>query len=109
VAAEKAVQAQNPPPGYYIGEIKVNDPDAMKPYREGVAATVEKYGGKFIVRGGKVDPVEGSPPNGVVAIIAFRSLADAKRWYESPEYRAIIDVRHKAATSRVFLVEGLPN
>jgi len=109
VVAEKAVLAQNPAPGYYLAEIKVNDPDAIKPYREGVGATVEKYGGRFIIRCGKVEPLEGNAPNGTVVAIAFKSLADAQRWYNSPEYKAIIEIRHKAATGRAFLVEGLSN
>jgi uncharacterized protein (DUF1330 family) len=109
IAVEKVVQAQNAPPVYYVAEVKVNDPDAMKPYREGVAATVKQYGGRFIVRGNKIEAVEGKAPDGVVAILEFKSLADAHRWHDSPEYQAIVGARHKAATSRVFLVEGLPN
>ena len=109
IIVEKSVQAQNPPPAYYVAEVKVNDPDAMKPYRESVAATVKQYGGRFIVRGDKIEAVEGNPPDGVVAILEFKSLADAHRWHDSHEYQAIVGVRHKAATSRVFLVEGLPN
>ena len=109
VAIEKTVKAQNPPAAYYVAEVKVHDPDAMKPYREGVAATVKQYGGRFLVRGSKIEAVEGNVPDGVVAVLEFKSLADAHRWHDSPEYQAIIGVRHKAATSRVFLVEGLPN
>ena len=87
----------------------MHDPDAMKPYREGVTATVKQYGGRFLVRGSKIETVEGNAPDGVVAVFEFKSLADAHRWHDSPEYQAIIGARHKAAVSRVFLVEGLPN
>jgi uncharacterized protein (DUF1330 family) len=109
VTVEKSVQAQNPPPAYYVAEVKVNDPEAMKPYREGVGATVKQYGGRYIVRGTKIEAVEGTPPDGVVAILEFKSIADAHRWHNSPEYQAIVGIRHKAATTRLFLVEGLPN
>jgi uncharacterized protein (DUF1330 family) len=108
IAIEKTVRAENSPPGYVVAEAKVNDPDGMKPYREGVGATVKQYGGRFIVRGNKIEGVEGNAPDGVVAILEFKSLADAHHWHDSPEYQAIIGIRHKAAMSRVFFVEGVP-
>lgn len=108
IVTEKSVNAQNPPPAYYVAEHVVSDPEAFKPYAERVPATIEKYGGRFIARGGKVDTLEGDAPKGRVVLIAFKSLADARRWYESPEYREIIDIRHRAAKSRIFVVEGLP-
>ena len=109
IGIEKAGRAEGPPPAFFVAEVKVHDPEAMKPYREGVGATVTKYGGRYIVRGNKIEAVEGTAPDGLVAIITFKSVADAHRWHDSPEYQAIVDARHKAATSRVYLVEGLPD
>ena len=109
ITADRAVQAQNPPPAYYINETKVNDPEAIKPYLEAVRGIVEQYGGRYIVRGGKAETLEGSAINGNIIVIAFKSLVDAQKWYRSPEYQAIVGFRHKAATSRNFIVEGLPN
>ena len=79
IAAEKAVQAQSAPPEYIVAEVKVNDPEAMKPYREGVEATVKQYGGRFVVRGNKIEGLEGKAPDGVIAILVFKSAADAHR------------------------------
>ena len=109
ITLDRAVQAQNPPPAYYINETKVNDPETIKPYLEAVRGIVEKYGGRYLARGGKAESLEGSPLNGNIIVIAFKSVEDAQKWYRSPEYQAIVGFRHKAATSRNFIVEGLPN
>jgi uncharacterized protein (DUF1330 family) len=111
VAIERSAQAKSAPPAYFVAEVKVKDPNAMKPLRDKVAAVVKRYGGRFIVQGGKTEAVEGKAPDGMVAILEFKSLADAKRWRESPEIKAITAsaFQNKEETSpRVFLVEGLP-
>ena len=101
------LRAQKPPMGYYMAEVfEVNNPDQFKIYAAGVPATVEKYGGRFLVRGGKTELLEGEQPKRIV-VIAFNSAADAKKWYTSPEYSAIRPIRQGSAKSRSFIVEGV--
>jgi uncharacterized protein (DUF1330 family) len=110
-AATQTLKAQTPKPGpgFYIVDIVVNDAPAFAPYGTTVAATLEPFGGRFIVRGGKVKPLQGEPPNGRIAVIAFDSVEKAQAWYDSPAYQAILPIRLKNATSRSMIVEGLAN
>jgi uncharacterized protein (DUF1330 family) len=59
------------------------------------------------VRAGKVTPVEGEPPKGSVVVIAFDSVEKAEAWENSKAYEAIKPIRHKSATSRNFIVQGV--
>jgi uncharacterized protein (DUF1330 family) len=91
---------------YVIGEIEVTDPATYEEYRKQVAAVVSKYGGKFIVRGGKVEPLEGGwSPKRLVAL-EFPSLEQAQKWYRSPEYAPLIKLRQKASRGKLLIVEG---
>jgi uncharacterized protein (DUF1330 family) len=94
--------------GYVIAEITVTDPDAYKQYAATVAPIVAKFGGKYLVRGGQTVAVEGDPPGGRIVVIEFDNLAGARAFEESSDYQAVAPLRHKAARSRVFLVEGVP-
>jgi uncharacterized protein (DUF1330 family) len=94
------------PKGYVIAEITVTDPEAYKQYAAAVSPIVAKFGGKYLIRGGQTVAVEGEPPAGRVVVIEFDSLAAARSFEDSSDYLAISPLRHKAARSRVFLVEG---
>ena len=103
-----ALNAQNAGGGYYISELfEVSDQPTFQDYVKQVPATVAKYGGKYVVRGGKTQANEGEPPARIV-VITFKTMADAQKWYGSPEYSAIKPVRQKSARSRTYIVEGLP-
>jgi uncharacterized protein (DUF1330 family) len=91
--------------GYIIAEVEVTDPETYGTYRAQTPGVVERYGGRFIVRGGAAESLEGSPPARIV-VIEFPDVAAARRFYGSPEYQAIVGMRHQAARSRVILVEG---
>ena len=91
---------------YVIGDIEVTDPAAYEEYRKQVLAVVTKYGGKFIVRGGKIDAREGGWTPKRIVVVEFPSLAQAQKWYDSPEYAPLIKLRQKASNSRLVIVEG---
>ncbi len=91
---------------YVIAEIEVVDPAAYEEYRKQVPAVVAKFGGKFIVRGGKVDPREGGWAPKRIVVVEFPSLAQAQRWYDSPDYAPLIKLRQKASKGKLILVEG---
>lgn len=91
---------------YLIAEIDVVDPAAYEDYRKQVLAVVTKYGGKFIVRGGKIEPKEGGWTPKRIVVVEFPSLAQAQKFYDSPEYAPLIKLRQKASKGKLILVEG---
>lgn len=94
------------PKAYAIAEIDVTDPVAYQKYLAAVTPVVEQFGGKYLVRAGKIVPVEGNAPTGRFVVIEFPSLSMAQKFESSPQYQAIAPLRRKAARSRLFLVEG---
>jgi uncharacterized protein (DUF1330 family) len=91
---------------YVVGEIEVTDPAVYEEYRKQVPAVVKQYGGRFIVRGGKVEGLEGGwAPKRFVAL-EFPSMEQARKWYGSPEYAPLIALRQKASRGKLILVEG---
>lgn len=96
-------------PGYVIAEIEVTDPDpaALREYAAKAPEIMASHGGHYVVRGGKVETLEGEPPKGSVVVIGFDSLEKAREWYDSPDYKAIRGLRQRATHSRLLLVEGV--
>ena len=93
-------------PGYLIADIDVTDPVAYQEYAKLTPAIIAKYGGKFLVRGGEAEVVEGTwNPNRLV-VLEFESLERAKEFYRSEEYRPVMEIRHKTAVSNLVFVEG---
>jgi uncharacterized protein (DUF1330 family) len=91
---------------YVIGEIEVTDPVPYEEYRKQVPAVVTKYGGRFIVRGGKAETLEGGSPPRRMVVVEFPSMEQALKWYRSPDYAPLIKMRQKASRGRVIVVEG---
>lgn len=92
--------------GYVIGEVEVRDPATYEEYRRQVLGTIQKYGGRFLVRGGRNEGLEGPPPAGRIVILEFPSYEQAAKWYRSPEYAPLVTLRQKASKGRLILVEG---
>ena len=91
---------------YVIGDIEVTDPALYEDYRKQVAATVQKYGGRFVVRGGKVEALEGGWSPKRLVMLEFPSMEQAQKWYRSSEYAPLIALRQRASRGRLVLVEG---
>jgi uncharacterized protein (DUF1330 family) len=92
---------------YVIAEVNVTDPQPYEEYRRLVPATLEKYGGRFLVRGGQVEPKEGGWAPARIVVLEFASMAQARAWYDSPEYRQALAIRVRHAESKVVFVEGV--
>ena len=91
---------------YVFAQIEVTDPATYDDYRKQVLPTVTKFGGRFIVRGGKVDAKEGDwRPERMIAL-EFPSMEQAQKWYHSPEYAPLIKLRQKASKGKLIIVEG---
>lgn len=93
--------------GYLIANIEITDPAGYEEYRRQVPAVIARYGGRFIVRGGAVDPREGDMAWKRVVVLEFPSLDAARRFYDSPEYRPLIALRASSTKSDVAIVAGV--
>jgi uncharacterized protein (DUF1330 family) len=91
---------------YVIAEVEVTDPDAYKPYAELVPSTIALYGGRFLVRGGTAEVLEGDWPQRRRVIIEFPSMEAARAWWDSPEYAKPKAMRRAASNGRLILLDG---
>lgn len=94
-------------PAYVIVDVNVTDPTKYEEYKKLAAPTVGAYGGKYIVRGGKAQRLEGSWMPGRLVILEFPSMERAKEWHESSEYGPARKIRDAAAITNMIVVEGL--
>ena len=92
---------------YVIVDIEIHDPSVYDEYRKVVGPTLTQYGGKFVVRGGKIDLLEGNWNPKRIVILEFENAARAREWYDSEEYRAPKQIRMKASKGNLVLVEGV--
>lgn len=91
--------------GYWIARVDVNDPERYKDYVSTAKPAFERYGAKFLVRGGEVNNLEGEPRARNV-IIEFPSVKDALDCYNSEEYQAAKAIRLTVADAEMIVVEG---
>jgi uncharacterized protein (DUF1330 family) len=105
-----ALTAQTTPKAYIVTEVDVtgNMDVFLKDYAAHVQATVDPFGGRYLVRGGRNVGIEGAPPKGRIVISVFDSFEKAQAWRDSPEYKKILGAREREAESRMYIVEGLP-
>ena len=94
-------------PAYLFAEIEITNPEGYGEYAKVVPATVEQYGGKFLVRGGKVHPLEGDIAERRRVIIELPSIEQAKAWWNSPEYAKPMSMRRAASKGRLMFLEGV--
>ena len=94
------------PKAYWIGHATVTDPQAYARYREANAAAFQRFGGRFLVRGGSQSVAEGKARSRSV-VIEFPDLEAARACYDSPEYRAAMAHRDGAAILDLVIVEGV--
>jgi uncharacterized protein (DUF1330 family) len=92
---------------YLIVDIDVRDAASLDEYRKQVPATLTKYGGRFMVRGGRFEKLEGNWQPKRLVLLEFPGVEQAKRWYDSEEYRPLKTMRLKASNSNLILVEGV--
>jgi uncharacterized protein (DUF1330 family) len=92
---------------YIILDIKVTDPVRYAEYKDLATLTVAQYGGKYIVRGGKAEKLEGDWTPARIVVLQFESVEQARKWLDSPEYRPALELRHQTSITRSIIVEGL--
>jgi uncharacterized protein (DUF1330 family) len=92
---------------YVVANVQITDPERYPEYRDRVAETVARYGGKYLVRGGKVDVLEGVWDPQRLVIIEFESVERCYEWYNSLEYTPLTHLRHELAETQLVIVAGL--
>jgi len=93
--------------GYIIVDVQITDPEAYERYRAAVPATLAAYGGKFIVRGGRAETLEGDWEPGRIVVVEFESVEKAKAWWSSQDYAAPKQLRQSASVTKMIVVEGV--
>jgi uncharacterized protein (DUF1330 family) len=91
---------------YVLVRATVLDPAAYEEYKQQSGPAVARYGGRFLVRGGLVETLEGSEESERVVLIEFPDRDTAMRWYKSPEYQVAKTLRRDAARTQFILLEG---
>jgi uncharacterized protein (DUF1330 family) len=92
---------------YVIADVDVSDPERYKEYTAHTPDSVAGYGGRFVVRGGPCDVLEGEWQPGRVVVIEFPDREAALSWFHSPGYQELAQVRRKASTAGILLVDGV--
>jgi len=94
-------------PAYVLVQVRVTDPKAYDDYKKLAQAAVEQYDGRYIVRGGEAEDVEGARPYPRVVVLEFPDMDAARTWYRSPEYHAAKAARKDAGEGVFTILEGV--
>lgn len=92
---------------YFIGQIDVHDLETYKRYLAQVSATVEQFGGRYLVRAGPLTLLEGKWSQPRTVVIEFPSREKTESWYNSPVYQSILPLRLAASTGNAIIVDGV--
>jgi uncharacterized protein (DUF1330 family) len=87
--------------------VDITNPEGYREYSQQVPATIQKYGGRFLHRGGPVTVLEGDWPQIRRVIIEFPSADAARQWWDSPEYEKPKALRRANSKGRLLLLEGV--
>ena len=94
-------------PAYLFAHVEVTDPVGYEQYRQRVTATIDAFGGRYLVRGGATEVLEGDWVPKRLVILEFADMSRLKAWYQSPEYKPLIELRQRTTNSTLVAVEGV--
>lgn len=94
-------------PAYLISDVSVADAEAFQVYRTRAAASIKQHGGRYLVRGGSIEMLEGGWSPRTIIVVEFPDLERARAWYRSPEYASALAVRDDALSRNLILVDGI--
>ena len=95
--------------GYVVAHLEVTDAEAFDAYRQRVPEVIHRHGGRYLIRGGRVHPLEGDWPVERLVVLEFDSVEKARAFYDSPEYQELIPLRQAGATGTLAIIEGMPD
>ncbi len=93
-------------PAYVIADVDITDPERYRDYTAHTPDSVDRHGGRFVVRGGPFEVLEGDWQPGRLVVIEFPDMAAASGWFRSDDYQAFAAIRREASTARIVVVEG---
>ncbi|EOZ98514.1 hypothetical protein A33Q_1168 [Indibacter alkaliphilus LW1] len=93
-------------PALVLVEVSIHNPELYEEYKKHTLATIEKFKGRFVVRGVKTESLEGDWNPERLVILEFPSVETAKKWWASPEYSQAKQIRYQAANSKMLVVES---
>ena len=93
---------------YLLAEVEITNPEGYKEYTKLVPPTIAKYGGRFLVRGGACEPLEGDCPQVRRVLIEFPTMEAARGWWNSSDYEKPKAMRRANSKGRLLLLEGAP-
>lgn len=91
---------------YVIYQAEVLDPVQYEKYKAKTPESIAAFGGRFIVRGGEIDVLEGEAPLGRTVVVEFPSMQQARAWYSSDQYTEAKSLREGAVRARAYIVDG---
>ena len=94
-------------PAYVVVQIRVNDPETYGRYRRLAERSIPVYGGRYIVRGGATTTLEGTWAPSRFVMLEFPTAAQARAWWDSPEYAEAKRLRQASADTEMLVVEGI--
>lgn len=95
-------------PAYVIGRLQIRDPSWVAEYVARNEVILRKHGGRYIVRTGQIESLEGDTPlPSAIVVLEFPSREHARAWYRDPEYAPLIEMRKYASTGDAILVDAL--
>lgn len=92
---------------YLVVDIDVTNPAQFEEYKKLAPAAIAKYGGRYLIRGGAYEAIEGDWKPQRLTVVEFDSMEKAKAFYRSPEYQAAITARQGAANMKMLLAQGI--
>lgn len=94
-------------PAYIIVDVEITDPKEYEEYKKHTPSSLVPFDGKFLVRGGQVEALEGDWKPGRFVILEFPSLEKAKAWWNSPGYAPAKLIRQRASNTRMIVADGI--
>ena len=92
---------------YLVADMSITDPELFAEFAEAVPATVQQYGGRYLIRGGELEVAQGDWTPDRVVVIEFESMDQAKAWYDSPEYEGPKQTLARSCNSNFIFIEGV--
>lgn len=92
---------------YVVVQIDVQDPETYESYKELAPPSIERYGGRYVVRGAATETLEGSWSPRRFVMLEFPTADDARAWWASEEYAEVKAMRQRSASTEMLLVEGV--
>ena len=95
-------------PAYVIVDVSIHDHEAYEEYKKLTPASIAAFDGRFMVRGGAAETLEGDWQAGRIVVVEFPSVERAREWWSSENYAPAKAIRQGASTTKMILVEGVP-